>query len=381
MSILTMMIILQIFSALYFLLIFIFSFGLFRRKKKGGNEELLRYSILIPARNEAENIRTILSSIHALDYPQDKYEVIVIDDHSIDQTYQLACQYKKTMPELQVIRVNERQRGVSSKKNALITGIMHAQYEIIATTDADCVVPPAWLSTINREFMPHVGAVYSLCYLDKIKDTFFNKFQSFDFLSLFSIGIAATGWGWHFAVSGSNFFYRKKTYTEAGGYGSISHIVAGDDDLFAQRIATKTNWKISYCHAPAAYVYSKPPQSINGFFKQKKRWASKIRYWRASMIAVGSFYYLVNLAIIVAFAMYFIDHNVLYLLLPMTKFVIDCYMYSLGLWKIKRQKMLWIYPLWAIINIPYVLIMSIAGQIGGIKWKGIDYQSSNIKVD
>ncbi|NBC16539.1 MAG: glycosyltransferase, partial [Bacteroidetes bacterium] len=120
-------------------------------------------SVLIPARNEAASIAACLRSLRATTYPDDRYEIIVIDDGSTDSTVERVRRFQQrhrpvaaeeqTLPaEAPCLRLVQREGSPGSKHGALLDGLQAARGELILTTDADCVVPPGWMSAMVNRF-------------------------------------------------------------------------------------------------------------------------------------------------------------------------------------------------------------------------------------
>ncbi|HRF42482.1 MAG TPA: glycosyltransferase, partial [Saprospiraceae bacterium] len=106
-------------------------------------------SVVIPARNEAAGIEACLRSVFQQNYPPHLLEIIVVDDHSEDDT--VAIVGSLNLPNLRLLRLADFvQPGATTsfKKKAIKTAIAHARGELIVTTDADCTAPPDWLPAI-----------------------------------------------------------------------------------------------------------------------------------------------------------------------------------------------------------------------------------------
>jgi len=99
-------------------------------------------SIIIPAKNEEKLLQDCITSLHALDYPKEKYEIIIVDGLSTDHTVDIASDMGAT-----VLR-NEKQT-VSPGRNL---GFAHAKGDLIAFTDADCIVDTLWLTNCVNYF-------------------------------------------------------------------------------------------------------------------------------------------------------------------------------------------------------------------------------------
>ena len=103
-----------------------------------------RLSIIIAARNEEETIGPLLSALNNQTYPQELFEVIVVDDHSTDRRADVVKQFEK----IKLVTLNEPGQN-SYKTKAIETGILHATGDLIITTDADCLPGKNWLLTLD----------------------------------------------------------------------------------------------------------------------------------------------------------------------------------------------------------------------------------------
>lgn len=117
-------------------------------------------SVIVIARNEEKCILECLQSLAAQDYPTDKFEVVVVDNASTDNTREIVHEFAKTFP---IARLVENPKlGVAANRNA---GVLAARHPTIAFLDADCQAQSHWLSTLERAFSeetekdPRVAAV------------------------------------------------------------------------------------------------------------------------------------------------------------------------------------------------------------------------------
>ena len=255
-------------------------------------------SIIMPARNEAEVLERTLHSLLAQNYPGD-WEVIVVDDRSTDATPLLLESFVRESNRLHPVRVTEEYPR-SPKKHALALGIKHSRGEIIATTDADCIYHPSWIREMVSHMVPDVGVVAGLTVFD-LPDNHvpvWQKIQWLDFFAQNALAAGAAGAGIPASCNGSNLFYRREVYQQIAGFGEVASIISGDDVLFAQRVSSKTTWKIVYAATPETTVRSLPVLTIRELFQQRLRWASKGLSYRASMLSflfgIYSFYLLLG---------------------------------------------------------------------------------------
>ena len=253
-----------------------------------------KVSVLIPARNEANNIVRLLTSLANQTYPKDAYEVVVIDDHSSDNTADVAQQFIDEN-HLNNFRVLVHQtNGVKKtyKKDALAFAIPQSSGEIIMTVDADCQVLPTWIASTVAKFNPKTGLVAGLITFDsQFERNLFHKLQTLEFAGLVFCGVGALGNDYPLICNGSNLAYRRRAYLDVGGYEGHQHIPSGDDDLFMQNIHQQTDWEVDYNLDAGAINSTRPVETLRQFFNQRARWGSKSREYPGA----GTFFLLLSI--------------------------------------------------------------------------------------
>jgi len=164
-----------------------------KRLKKGNNDKHYSVSVIIPARNEEKNIVRFLNSMKNIDYPSDRWELIVVDDRSEDSTFRLAESFKPEIPNLHIIRIEKKDINISPKKNAVERAIQNSNGEIILTTDADCRPKKEWISEIVSYFDNETAMVAGFSPLidSENKDNLLTSFQFIESISLG--GLSAEG--------------------------------------------------------------------------------------------------------------------------------------------------------------------------------------------
>ena len=96
-------------------------------------------SVVVPAYNAAATIEACLQSLLAQDYPRERYEVVVVDNNSSDETAAIVARYP-----VQLLQERSRQSSYAARNR----GIEAARGELVAFTDADCVAEPNWLTCL-----------------------------------------------------------------------------------------------------------------------------------------------------------------------------------------------------------------------------------------
>ncbi len=247
-------------------------------------------SVIIAAHNEAQRITPTLEALEKLDYPKDKYEVIFVDDASADHTADLIERYCTIHDNWQLIRSNRDDGFASGKKHALRQGIARAKGEVIFTTDADCVVPPAWLRYMTAYFEPDVDMVLGYSPLKRFKG-FLNTILQFDNLFSVIVASAPSVYGFPLTSVGRNLAYRRVAYQQIGGYDALKNYRSGDDVFLTERFRQKGKGRIVFCAHPQTFVETLPPQNFKQFWHQQIRKNSKTlrKGWATSLFSLVAF--------------------------------------------------------------------------------------------
>lgn len=250
------------------------------------------FSIVVAARNEEVNIARLLESLIHLEYPKEKFEIIIVNDRSTDSTHALIEKYSATYSLIKSVTITENTSDLPNKKHALSVGISLAKNDIIALTDADCIVPSTWLTEISQQFTDDVGVVAGYSpYTVLLNNNFLNSFLWYEELKNSVMAAAAAGLAAAYMCTGRNFSYRKKVYEEVGGFEKIKRSISGDDDLFLQLVQQETQWNIRYMTSPQSFVYTKPPANFAQFVHQRVRHISASKFYPTHIkIAFGIYH-------------------------------------------------------------------------------------------
>lgn len=227
-------------------------------------------SVVIAARNEEHTIRACLHSVISQTYPAEFYEIIVVDDGSEDHTSAIVTDL---FPQITLLHTDAKVHG---KKHALATGIAMARGEIIVTTDADCVVSPGWLYALMQSFDAHTQCVTGPVLIRDAQDAF-SRFQALELAGLAGVTAAGIHTGLHHLANGANMAFRKTAFADAGGFSQHLSYASGDDLFLVQTIAQGGRDRVQYAHHPEAVVYTGACCSWRELFRQRLRWATKVK--------------------------------------------------------------------------------------------------------
>jgi cellulose synthase/poly-beta-1,6-N-acetylglucosamine synthase-like glycosyltransferase len=269
-----------------------------------------KFSIIIPFRNEAENLPELLKSIAELKYSFNHFEIIFVDDTSEDHSVKLIEEFFKIHSNIQTdfqIIANQHTSN-SPKKDAISLAIKIAKYPWIITTDADCMLPSKWLSTFDafiqkKEPNMVVGPVSYL------KDnSLINSYQQLDNFSLQATTIGCFGLQSPLLSNGANFGYKKEAFIKVNGFDGNDHLASGDDIFLLEKFVNESKSKVAFVKSIEAMVITKAEKTWAEIITQRIRWASKTTKQKSIKTrALGLLVFLVNLIIILAAILCFID--------------------------------------------------------------------------
>ncbi|MEO6316001.1 MAG: glycosyltransferase [Chitinophagaceae bacterium] len=333
----------------------------------------LEISVIIPARNEAANIIACLQSICLQNYPKHLFQIVVVDDSSTDNTFELANGMAGDGVSITCTRLPPVAKNIAPKKRAIEAGIALATGDLIVTTDADCTAEPGWLQAIAAYHFQTKNVFIAAPV--KIKDgaSLLSKFQALDFLTMQGITAAAVSRRFHNMCNGANLGYEKKIFYEVGGFAGIDNIASGDDMLLMNKVAEQYPQQLGFIKSPAAIVTTLPAAGWKEFFQQRIRWASKATHYKQrGIFMVLLLVYLTNLFIFCFLLMAFWQKFalLLFLLLCIAKFFMELFFVKEVAGFFKQQYLLpwlfWLQPL----HIIYIVFSGFLGQFKSYEWKG-----------
>ncbi len=241
-------------------------------------------SIIICARDEEENLKRFLPLVLEQDYPN--YEVIVVNDASIDNTEDYLDKMKESYPYLRTSFIPTGATNLSTKKLGLSLGIKAAKNELLLFTDADCIPKSnQWIKKMMRNFTDETEFVIGYGGYSQ-RAGFLNKLIKYDtlFIAMQYLGMAF----YHktYMGVGRNMAYRKSTFNALGGFAGTLNLKSGDDDLLINKGAKKGNVRIE-THTNST-TWSEPNTNFDSWLNQKRRHLSvSNRYTKSSKIRVG----------------------------------------------------------------------------------------------
>jgi cellulose synthase/poly-beta-1,6-N-acetylglucosamine synthase-like glycosyltransferase len=333
----------------------------------GKKEPHTQVSVIIAARNEEKTLPVLLTALAAQTYPQRLFEVIVVDDFSTDNTWQVAKEFTNvqlTRPAADAAR--------SSKKKAIETGVEKAKGNLMLITDADCLPAPEWIETMVSFYEQKEAAFIAAPVKFSYNQSLLQLFQALDFMTLQGITAASVQANIHTMCNGANLAYTKSAFNSVGGFKGIDKVASGDDMLLMHKIWKENKKSVWYLKNKDAIVTTQPMKTWKEFLNQRRRWASKTAYYDDKRImAVLFFIYLFNwffivLLIAVIFKFSYWPLLVAYLVF---KIVIETIFVRSVASFYGEGKLLVYFPFLQPLHILYTVSIGIISQLGKYEWK------------
>ena len=372
-------------TIVYLLLIGSFIFGFDRVKifASDNSEAKTTFSIIIPFKNEAENLSDLLKSISELNYPVSLFEVIFVNDESQDESVDIIQEVLDTKFSLEnstrtdIKVINNVRKTNSPKKDAINKAISQAKFGWIITTDADCVVPKYWLDGFDNFIQKNeTNFIVAPVGYHKV-DTFLKRFQTLDFLSLIGATIGGFGIKKPFLCNGANLAYRKVFFKELNGFEGNTNIASGDDVFLLEKAIKQDKNKVHYLKSAEVVVKTKPQQNFKDLLSQRIRWAAKTSsYNNLFGKFTGLIVLLMNSSIVCSllFVLIGLLDIIFFIFILIIKFSIDFLLIYKTAGFLNQNKYLssyifssFLYPFFSV----YVAFISV---FKGYKWKGNNYK-------
>ncbi|MDP3393452.1 glycosyltransferase [Sediminibacterium sp.] len=339
----------------------------------GAFEPTVFFSIIIPARNELDNIEKCIQSILAQSYPL--YEIIVVDDHSTDDTPLIVAQLAKQYPQVQLIYLKDYLGGKATnafKKKAIEIAVDKSKGDWIVTTDADCLVPPNWLYYFNAMILAKDPVFIAAPVMFTQNGRFSGIFQVLDFLSLQGITAAAVSAGSHSMCNGANLAYSKTAFEAVGKFKGIDHLASGDDMLLMHKMKTAFPGRLAYLFSNEMIVKTAPMPNWTSFIQQRIRWASKAdSYNDQKIFGVLLLVYLFNASLLIGLLVGIFSNELLFwtVWIIAIKTLIELYFLLPVAQFFKLEKTLVFFPIMQPFHIVYTVIAGWLGKFGKYQWK------------
>lgn len=289
------------------------------REKDSKNPFSVFISIIVAARNEEQNIAALLNSVFKQTYPENLFELIIIDDASEDKTAAIIQDFCQKHSHFKSISFKTHK----GKKTAIDFAVKNAKGNLIVQTDADCVLQSTYLEEIEAAYKKEPAQMIIAPVLMQYSSTF-EAMQALDFLSLMASGMAAAGFNKPIMNNAANLVFEKQAYLNLKNP-NFKQVSSGDDVFFLLNLKKKKE-KISVLKSLQATVYTKAEKSLKNFISQRKRWTSKSKYYRdKDIIFTAVCVFLINFAMLISLfsGFFFLKAYSIFLFLLLIKSLFD----------------------------------------------------------
>lgn len=304
---------------LYFVLLLVILIGMEKPTDElNASLPFIKFSILIPARNEFLHIEKCIQSVLDNEYPTDHFEIIVINDHSDDGTHEVLKKFTE-----KIVVLNAVEEG---KKKAIEIGVKQARYDAIITLDADCVVSKQWLMAWSQHITIDGSTISTGIVHVQNHKSIIGHYESMDTLNLMAVTNFGINNDLFLLGNGANLYFRRDFYLRS----KTQEEYASGDDVFLLKKAKNEGQKISFNNHLKSAVYTNGQMSFSQLLMQRRRWSTKTKgYANIRLISIQSIVFLVNILMpvlivssLLCYTKTFLLHTLIFVL---TKFVIELF--------------------------------------------------------
>jgi len=334
-----------------------------------------KVTVIIPARDEEDNLPPLLQALKAQTYPDNLFEVIVIDDFSADGTPDVVRNFPASNIHLLQLsqHLSAEQRLNSYKKKAIEMAVERATGDIIMTTDADCVMGPEWITRMVQFYETYQPKFIAAPVSFHEETNFFKVLQSLDFMTMQGITGALAALKAGTMCNGANLAYERKVFYEVGGFKGIDNIASGDDMLLMYKIFSAYPNGVQYMKSDDAIVRTLPVDTFKAFMHQRIRWSSKAdKYEDKRLIWVLALVYFWNVGMLLAgiAALFLPAWRIWVLALLVYKILVEFYFLIPVARFFDKTALLSRFIPGQLFHIPYIVVAGWLGKFGSYQWKG-----------
>ncbi len=263
----------------------------------------IKISIIVAARNESKNIASLINSLKKLNYPNNDFEVILVDDHSSDGTFEKA---KQSLIGTNNFAIYQNENDSSqAKKGALAFGVSKAKFPYLMITDADCKPEAGWLKSFSEKFLQGFDFVSGVAPFNTNK-SLINNLAVFENLRASLLTFSLANLGYPYSAASRSFGFSKKAFEEVQGYKNTIETLSGDDDLLL-REAVKNNLRVGLVTDKNAFVFSTVKETLKEYLAQKSRHTKTSFHYLLKQKIILGVWHLLNLLFFILPVLIFIN--------------------------------------------------------------------------
>jgi cellulose synthase/poly-beta-1,6-N-acetylglucosamine synthase-like glycosyltransferase len=266
-------VVIVVLCCLYALFILWCRYGWTKARKPAHHNSLIHsVAVIVAVRNEEATIDRLLDSLSAQQFPKKNFEIIIVDDHSVDHTAEKVNSFIERNNALNIRLL--KSEGVG-KKMAIDQGIRQSQSELVLTTDADCFMGKEWIGRMTHPFSDDKIQFVAGPVVLTGATTLFTLIQKIEMIGLVGITGGSMNLQRPMMCNGANLCYRRAAYLEVNGFDGNA-FASGDDTQLMKKLSAKDPSSLYYLNDLSALVKSDVQRTFTGFWQQRRRWATKI---------------------------------------------------------------------------------------------------------
>lgn len=330
-------------------------------------------SIIIPARNEAANIEACLQAILSQNYPAQLMEIVVVNDHSEDDTASIVQSIAD--PRIHLVNLADYPiQGHAFKKHGIQTGIRQSRGHLILCTDADCQMRPEWLGQMVAFFEQEKAQMIAGPVNFHLEKSLLERFQSLDFLGMMLLTGAGLQSGLMRMGNGANLAYTRAAFEAVGGFSGVDQLASGDDLFLMHKIEQQYPGQVRFLKSLKATVYTRAMPDWQSFFQQRVRWGTKnaaYQEWQITAVlglVFGLCWAIIGAALLSAFVP---GLGYCFLILLTAKIGADYLLLSTASTFFQRKDLLRVFWQAQVLHVLYIAIVGLWANVRkGYEWKG-----------
>lgn len=256
---------------------------LFKREKVEEKLPMLPFvSVLVAVRNEEKNVQRCMEALTALNYPKDRLEILIGDDDSLDNTFDLLSEYVAKYNHVFLSRIKENLPGQKGKANVLAQLSKNAKGDYLFFTDADIKVPCNWIEEMLNGFQDNIGLVSGVTAIEG--ESYSARFQLLDWIFALGMVKVVNQLGYSVTAIGNNMAIRRAAYDAVGGYENIPFSITEDLEMLKQ--IRKKGFLGNQLFSEKVLAWSMPEQGFKNLLRQRKRWMKGALQLPRGMVAI-----------------------------------------------------------------------------------------------
>lgn len=315
----------------------------------------LPFTIIVNYRNEADHLPAFLASLLRLNYQKELVEWYFINDHSTDDSNHILEEFTSNHKQWNIHRINRIKKSASAKKDGITQAVALTKNQHIICTDADVILPSAWINSYNDLYHFHENAHFVAGPVQiTTNDSIITQLQHAEMVALQMVSIGAFSQRQPFMCNGANMSFTKNAFLEVDGYDGNDHISSGDDIFLLEKLVAEDVMNCHYLKSEDAIVQTFPKTDFKSMISQRARWAQKGTQTKSNLNKLVSFQILLmNLAFVITpllFVMGIVSFIVLVLIL-LPKILVDTIVLVVGhrffenkKWSLYLLPQLFLYP-------------------------------------